>query len=68
MATSKKIIVLCKPDGTVSLETQGFSGGECRQATKAYETALGTKLSDVATAEMHQPEVPPVKRELHNTL
>jgi hypothetical protein len=47
----KIIEIVVKPDGTSSLHTTGFQGGECKKASLPYEQALGAKTSDVATAE-----------------
>ena len=42
-------------DGTFELETKGYAGASCRQATKDVEKALGKKTSDTPTAEMSKP-------------
>jgi hypothetical protein len=41
MATKKKIVISCKPDGSVKLEGAGFSGTECNAAMKGFEQAMG---------------------------
>ena len=50
----KVIEILIKPDGTSSLQTKGFTGGECRDASRFLEEALGHKTGDQTTAEFHQ--------------
>jgi hypothetical protein len=43
-----------KPDGSTSLETKGFAGGECRVASEFIEQALGSRASEQLTSEFHQ--------------
>ena len=50
----KTIEIVIKPDGTSSLQTKGFSGSECRDASRFLEEALGHKTGDQTTAEFHQ--------------
>ena len=51
--SSPQIEVLVLPTGETRITTHGFVGPKCREATKALETALGTKLSETWTAEYH---------------
>ena len=37
-----------------TVETKGFKGKSCQQATAALEAALGVKASDTPTHEMYQ--------------
>lgn len=37
----KQIEIICKKDGTFTLEAFGFEGNSCEQATAPYEEALG---------------------------
>lgn len=41
-------------DGKVTIQTAGFSGASCLQATKALESVLGTVTDDTKTPEFHQ--------------
>ncbi|WP_164104194.1 DUF2997 domain-containing protein [Candidatus Laterigemmans baculatus] len=50
----KTIEIIVAPDGSSRLETKGFSGSECREASRLLEQAIGAKESDTPTAEMHQ--------------
>jgi hypothetical protein len=50
---SPVIEVLVSPTGETKLETRGFAGAACQQATKALEAALGLKQSETLTAEFH---------------
>jgi hypothetical protein len=53
--TSKPIIeVTVSPTGEVSVQTRGYSGSSCRQASVFLEKALGQVAKDRPTAEMHQ--------------
>ena len=51
----KTIKVRIKPDGSVSIETSGFKGPECKDATKQLEQALGTVVQDRPKPEMYAP-------------
>lgn len=52
---SKIIEVKISPKGEISIETKGFSGGECRDATRRLEAALGVRASEQLTNEFHAP-------------
>ena len=47
-----EIIVDCK--GQSRIETRGFTGGECREASKFIEQALGQRTDEKLTAEFYQ--------------
>ena len=57
----KTIDILVSPTGEVRLETRGFTGSSCREASGQLEAALGLKQSETLTAEHHQslPETAP---------
>ena len=48
------IEVLISPQGQTKIETKGFAGSTCQQASQFLEQALGAKLSDMPTAELYQ--------------
>jgi hypothetical protein len=50
----KTIEVIVNPQGEVKVETKGFTGGSCREASKALEEALGVKGEERMTAEFYQ--------------
>ena len=53
--SSKKIIrVIVGPRGETRIETKGFSGPECREASRFIEQALGQPVSEQLTAEFYQ--------------
>lgn len=48
------IEVTVSPNGETTIQTRGFAGGECLQASKFLEQALGVVASDQKTAEYFQ--------------
>ncbi len=50
----KRIEIVVAPNGETQLETQGFAGAECRQASLFLEAALGKRTGETLTAEFHQ--------------
>ena len=49
----KTIEITVDPKGQARVETKGFSGGECREASRFVEQALGTRSAETLTAEFH---------------
>ena len=50
----KTIEITVGPKGETTVETKGFTGGECRDASKFIERALGVRTAEALTAEFHQ--------------
>lgn len=50
----KRIEIIVAPDGTSRVETKGFTGKSCREASRFLEEALGQKTSERLTAPFHQ--------------
>ena len=50
----KSIEITISPKGDTKIETKGFTGGSCRNASRNLERALGLVQSDAATAEFYQ--------------
>ena len=50
----KAIKITVSPTGQTRVETTGFTGGECREASRFVEQALGTRSAEALTAEFHQ--------------
>ena len=50
----KIIEIIVSPQGETRLETKGFSGVACQDASRFIESALGEKSSDRPTAERYQ--------------
>ena len=51
---TKLIEIIVSPTGETNVETKGFSGSECREASKFIEQALGQRTDEQVTAEFHQ--------------
>ena len=49
----KTIELIVAPDGSSRLETRGFAGDACRDASRFLEEALGVRLSETLTPEFH---------------
>jgi hypothetical protein len=49
----KTIKIIVSPKGETSLETKGFAGAECREASRFIEEALGKRQSEQLTGEFH---------------
>jgi hypothetical protein len=49
----KTIEITVSPKGEASVQTKGFAGGECREASRFVERALGTRIAETLTAEFH---------------
>jgi hypothetical protein len=49
----KTIEITVDPRGETKVETRGFAGGECREASRFVEQALGTRSAETLTAEFH---------------
>jgi len=54
--TPQFIEVVISPQGETRVETKGFTGSSCRQASQFLEQALGTLASEKLTAEFCQQE------------
>ena len=46
---AKIIEVIVSPTGETTIQTKGFAGGECQQASKWLEQALGVSTADRKT-------------------
>jgi hypothetical protein len=50
----KIIEITVSPTGESTVQTRGFVGGECKEASRFIEQALGQRTGDTLTAEYHQ--------------
>lgn len=50
----KTIEVIVAPNGETKVETKGFLGASCRDASKFLEAALGIQTAERQTAEFYQ--------------
>ncbi len=48
------IEIVVSPTGQTQVQTKGFTGSKCRQASQFIEQALGQRTSEQLTAEFHQ--------------
>lgn len=51
---NKTIEIIVTAKGETSVQTKGFAGSSCRDASKFIEQALGQRTSETLTAEFHQ--------------
>ena len=50
----KSIEITISPTGETKVETKGFTGGSCRDASKLIELALGESSAEQMTGEFYQ--------------
>jgi hypothetical protein len=50
----KTIEITFLPNGQSRVETKGFVGGECREASRFLEQALGQSTQEILKPEFHQ--------------
>jgi Protein of unknown function (DUF2997) len=53
----KIIEITVDPKGQIKVETRGFTGGECREASRFIEQALGQRIDEKLTSEFYQDQV-----------
>lgn len=53
----KSIEILVRPNGETVLETRGFSGERCQQASRFLEQALGRTVQEQRTSEFYESAV-----------
>ncbi len=53
---TRTIEIIVTPEGKTSVQTRGFAGSSCRDASRFIEQALGTRTDEQLTAEFHQVE------------
>ena len=52
--TSRTIEVIVSPQGESKIETRGFAGTSCQEASRFLEQALGLRSAEQLTAEYYQ--------------
>jgi hypothetical protein len=50
----KIIEIVVDPKGGIKVQTKGYRGSECREASRFIEQALGAKLAETPTPEFYQ--------------
>ena len=58
------IEIVVEPDGSTSVETRGYTGPSCREASAFVERALGRTTGETLTAEFHQTATQPQRQRL----
>jgi hypothetical protein len=53
MLMSRIIEVIISSKGETSIQTKGFRGDECRQASRGLEAALGIQVQERMTSEFY---------------
>ena len=53
----KTIDVIVSRDGSTRVETNGFAGAQCKEASQFLEQALGLKQNEKLTADFYRSEV-----------
>jgi hypothetical protein len=51
---SQVIEITVNSKGEATVRTRGFAGGECREASRFVEQALGRRTAETLTAEFYQ--------------
>ena len=51
---TKIIEITASPKGETTVQTKGFIGSSCQEASKLIEQALGTKTAEQMTPEFYQ--------------
>ena len=51
---SRTIEIIVSAKGETSVQTKGFAGSSCRDASRFIEQALGQRLDEQLTTEFHQ--------------
>jgi hypothetical protein len=59
MTNTKTIEITISPKGESTVQTKGFTGSSCRDASKFIEQALGERTGEKLTQEFYQQEANP---------
>ena len=57
MSVKKTIEIIVSPTGATTVETRGFQGASCREASRFIEQSLGQKTGERLTGEFYQTDV-----------
>ena len=52
----KTIEIIVTGEGKTSVQTKGFGGASCREASRFIEQAMGTPVGETVTPEFYQSE------------
>ena len=59
----KIIEVIVSPAGEIKVQTKGFAGGDCQQASKFIEAAIGQRTGEQLTSEYYTPAHHPQRQQ-----
>ena len=64
---SKTITVIIDDDGNATIETHGYTGSSCADATRALEAALGGEIQKIERKPEYYEKLPPthLTNEIH---
>jgi hypothetical protein len=51
---TKTIQIIVSPSGETKIETSGFTGSSCQDATRELERALGANINETLTGEYYE--------------
>jgi len=51
---TKTIEIIVSPIGEIQIQTKGFFGNQCQEASRLIEQALGKRTDEQLTAEFHE--------------
>jgi len=60
------IEIIIAPDGHTKIETKGFAGKSCQDASRFIEDALGRRIEEHLTAEFHQAQASQATNQQHS--
>jgi len=61
----KTIEITVGTTGATTVLTRGFAGGDCREASRFLEQALGRRTSEALTSDFHQEQ--PARQDLRQS-
>ena len=61
---TQAIEIVVEPDGSTSVQTRGFVGPSCREASAFIEQALGRTTGETLTSAFHQTATQPQRERL----
>jgi hypothetical protein len=62
---TKIIEIIVTAEGKTTVQTMGFAGSSCRDASKFLEEALGNRTAEHLTSEFHQQSAESVHQQQH---
>ena len=62
---SQIIEIIVSPQGQTKMQTKGFSGSSCRDASKFLEEALGQRTEETLTSEFYASQDVTQQTQLH---